>query len=48
MREDHGGEWCPRDHGISGTERWLDGQKELEYAPVGVSLVQHQIKSGGQ
>lgn len=45
MEVDYDGEWYPRDHGISGTGQWLGEQKELEYAPAGVSLVRHRTES---
>lgn len=46
MEENHGGGWCPGDHGISGTGQWLDGQKELGCVPVGGSLGLCRIVSG--
>jgi len=46
MQAGHGGGWCLRDHGISETGQWLDGRRELEYVPVGVSLDRRRIESG--
>ena len=46
MQGCHGEGWCPKDHEISGTGKWPDGQKELGYALEGGSLGRRRIESG--